>query len=349
MMERLHGKSIDLARLKSPVLKNLWDPLKEMERLAEHLHVKETAVKQKSCYICNSKESEKRVEIHGVWYATCQNCGHLYTLHRYSEEALRRFYEDNNYYSEITYANKETCYYRREHVALPKVEYVERFTGLASGIWIDVGAGIGDLVSVAQERGWEAIGLELSDSSVNFAKEVFAVDLIRQPLDAYLVENPKMLGCAKVVSIIGVMEHVVNPMELLRQIHAVLAPGGVVVIQVPHANSVSSMVQEVFPQFVFRHMVPFTHIMVFSESSLQCALDQVGFEMEGLWFHGMDMYELMITLAFIDDRIVQSALFRTMMSAMNELQLVMDKRELSDRLICVARKKDKVSSFRKLA
>ena len=89
------------------------------------------------------------------------------------------------------------------NVALLKVEFAERYLEQRGGLWLDVGAGIGDMVSVAGEWGYQAVGLELSKISVAFAKEVFGVDLLPMTMDEYLTENPDNAGNVSMVSMIG--------------------------------------------------------------------------------------------------------------------------------------------------
>ena len=109
-------------------------------------------------------------------------------------------------------------------------------------------------------------------------------------------------------------------------------------IQVPNARSLTSMVQEGFPENCFRHMSPIEHIMLFTESSLNKTLKLTGFEPVAYWYHGLDIYELMTTLVLINQSVNDSRLNSLMLEAMNDLQQVIDDRELSDRIICVARK-----------
>jgi 2-polyprenyl-3-methyl-5-hydroxy-6-metoxy-1,4-benzoquinol methylase len=339
-MEKLYGKPIDIAKFKRPVLEDIQGHLDKISSIVDYLASNETQISQKACYVCKSSNVENLVEIHGFRYVTCLSCSHIFTDKRYSDDAIRRFYEKNVYWAEVTYANKETCFYRRDNVALPKVEYAEKHIGTGQGrLWLDVGAGIGDLVSVAKEREWNALGLELSETSVAFAKDVFGVELRRQTLEEYLAEQANDCGNASMVSMIGVLEHVVDPMGLLSQASRALMPGGAVMVQVPIGNSLASMVQSVFPQNVFRHMNPIEHIMLFTEPSLKQALETSGFELVSVWYHGLDIYELLTNLSLINERVQESPLFSSMMDMFNELQKVVDQKQLSDRIICVARKK----------
>lgn len=337
MTERIHGKPIDIAKFKQPVLSDIRGHLEKIERIVHYLSEKETAIEQKSCYICGNNAREHLVDIHGFSYVTCDDCGHVYTTRRYTDDAIRRFYEDNAYWAKVTYANKETCQYRRENVARPKVEFAERYLSNTRGVWLDIGSGIGDIVSVAKERGWQAVGLELSATSVEFALEVFGVELQRQTLEEYLDSNPGIIGELSVVSMIGLLEHIVDPMAMLRRVRSALRAGGGVMIQVPNAYSLTTMIQETSPENVFRHMSPIEHIMLFTESSLTRALELAGFEIVAHWYHGLDVYELMVNQILNNSRISSSRLYRALIEAMNDLQMVIDKRELSDRIICVAR------------
>lgn len=334
---RRYGKALDVARLKEPVLANLHSHVREIASMADYLAQHERRVAQPACYICQSDDREPVASIHGFQYVRCRQCDHVYTTHRYSSEAIERFYRQNEYYSRITYANRETCEYRREQVARPKVAFAEEHVGTA-GSWLDVGSGIGDLVSVLVGHGWDATGLELSETSIAFAKEMFGVDLLPHTLQAYDGAYRDRRGTFDVVSLLALLEHVPDPLELLRCAAGLLQPAGRLMVQVPNARSVSSMVQTVFAEHVFRHMSPVSHIMLFTEQSLTRALAIAGFEPIAFWFLGLDVYELLNTLVLANPHVQGSALQATLMQHMNELQAVLDRAELGDGIICIARK-----------
>jgi 2-polyprenyl-3-methyl-5-hydroxy-6-metoxy-1,4-benzoquinol methylase len=168
--------------------------------------------------------------------------------------------------------------------------------------WIDVGAGIGDLVSVAREKGWDAVGLELSNNSVKFSKEIFGLDLIQTSLENYIRENPDLVGKIDVISFIGVLEHTPNPLELLRMAHNLFKKDGYIVVQVPNADSFTSMIQSIFTENVFRHMNSVEHIMLFPQKSLIKALEITDFEPITMWFYGMDVYELLNNLPMLNEK-----------------------------------------------
>jgi len=337
-VERYYGKEIDMLRLKQPVFNDIREHLRKRQELVKYLVDNEQQIDNNRCYLCGSQAYKEMVQIQGFTYVQCDQCTHVFTTRRYSDESLTRFYQKNQYYSQITYANKETCFYRRDNVARPKVEFVEKFTNGVCGNWLDVGSGVGDIVSVAKEKGWNATGLEISESSVQFAKEMFDIALLQQPFENYCEQNRHLANSIDVISFIGLLEHVVNPIDYLKKAWQMLKMSGLVVMQLPNANSLSSMAQSVFPEHVFRHMSPVEHIMIFTENSLNWALEKTGFEPIAMWYFGMDIYELFNHLLLLDSRVHDTELFKTLYKNMNELQYVLDRQQLSDLLFCVAKK-----------
>lgn len=337
---RRYGKPLDVRRLKSPVLADLAGHVTQVARMAEYLRQHERQVAQESCYVCDGVAREPVAAIHGFEYVRCTACSHVYTTHRYDDDAIERFYRRNEYYARITYANRESCEYRREAVARPKVAFAEEHIGPPPGRWLDVGSGIGDIASVLDGNGWDVTGLELSATSVTFARDVFGITLLPETLDGFVRRGGIQPGQADVVSFFAILEHVTDPMAMLRRSFELLRPGGHLVVQVPNARSLSTFVQQVFPEHVFRHMSPVSHIMVFTEPSLTTALRLAGFEIAALWFLGLDVYELLNTLVLQNPRVQGSRLQETLLTHMEALQHVLDREELSDGIIAVARRQE---------
>jgi len=338
-MELKYGKEVDLGRLKKTVLSDLTNHRSKIQAIIEFLRDSKKPVEQTICYICKSpaSESDPLAQIYGFSYIKCRSCGHVYTTSRYSDEDIQEFYKTNRYWSESTYANKETSLYRREHVNRPKFDYILKFAGPKPGTWIDVGAGIGDLISVAIQEGWKGVGLELSDTSVKFSKEFFNVDLEKRTFEDYCRLHAAEAGTVDVVSCMGLLEHTFDPLGILWHAKTMLKKGGLVAIQVPNGDAATSMLQALFPENVFRHMSPCEHFMLFTKQSLTKACALTGFEPLGMWFHGMDIYELLNHITLLNPKTQDSAFYKMMYENMNELQYVLDRKELSDRIICVAR------------
>ena len=96
---------------------------------------------------------------------------------------------------------------------------------------LDVGAGSGILVEQAHALGWSAEGIEPSAWLAGCARD-------RQlPVICGVLPNPQLEGPFDVVTLVDVIEHVSNPLELLLSCHRVLKPGGRLLIVTPDVDS----------------------------------------------------------------------------------------------------------------
>lgn len=98
---------------------------------------------------------------------------------------------------------------------------------------LDVGCALGHLAALAQRRGWRVTGIDISATAVSRAAVQFKIDARAGSIENHLRTLPPfdaiMLG--------DVLEHVPQPVEFLKQVRALLAPGGIVVIDTPNWES----------------------------------------------------------------------------------------------------------------
>jgi 2-polyprenyl-3-methyl-5-hydroxy-6-metoxy-1,4-benzoquinol methylase len=131
-------------------------------------------------------------------------------------------------------------YYRGPEAPAPLVRYAEwlakaeRLVGPGRR-FLDVGAGRGDLVRVALERGWTADATEVSQSGLEVLRKtgarVFAGDLERACYDA---------GRFDFVAAIEVLEHVGAPAAFLGELARVTRPSGLILITTPNLKGISA-------------------------------------------------------------------------------------------------------------
>lgn len=126
-------------------------------------------------------------------------------------------------------AAKEATY-RRFLAALPP-----RVSG---GRLLDLGCAFGFLLGVARERGYDAYGLDPNADVIEYAKREFGGHVHAGPLDARAFPGVYF----RVVTLIDVLEHIVDPAGLLSALAERLEPGGVVLAVVPNAASLTRRV-----------------------------------------------------------------------------------------------------------
>jgi SAM-dependent methyltransferase len=105
------------------------------------------------------------------------------------------------------------------------------------GRYLDVGCGSGGTLGVARALGWRTAGIEV-DAEAAARARVFADEL--HVGDAFGASFPP--GSFDVVSAFHVLEHVPDPVALLRRMLDWLAPGGLLVVEVPNAGGLGAAV-----------------------------------------------------------------------------------------------------------
>jgi len=101
------------------------------------------------------------------------------------------------------------------------VRFLDAWPG-PPGRVLDVGCGGGWFLKAATERGWAAVGVDLSPRAVRRAREGFGVDARQGSLEAQDFEP----GSFDLVTLWNVLEIVPEPLALVRTIRPLLRPGG---------------------------------------------------------------------------------------------------------------------------
>ena len=305
------------------------DPNNSFQILAKKF-AKYADLKQDNCFVCKSNKSKKDCSIFGIDYVICKNCSHTYVKKRLSEKALTKFYKEETEHSQI-YANKRILLLRQKIVE-DKINFVKKHTKGKN--WLDIGSAEGSAVAVCRKKGFNAEGIELNENSRKFAKKYYKIDLYPEPLEKFVIENKVKWD---IISFFGVLEHIPDPMKALKICNSILKKDGIIVILVPNYNSVSTYVQKL-TKHPKRHLLPHSHIMLFSIKSLQIALKKSGFKPKSTWIWGSDMIEFLNYINKLDKNFQKSELNNVLISKINEFQKIFDKEKLGDELLMIGKK-----------
>ena len=101
---------------------------------------------------------------------------------------------------------------------------------------LDIGAGAGYLVQAGQRRGLLADGIEPSAASVAAGRRLYGVDLVHGAFPD--VRSPR--SEYDLVFLVDVIEHVADPVGLLRACREVLSPAGTLVVVTPDVRSLAA-------------------------------------------------------------------------------------------------------------
>lgn len=338
-MIKKFGKPVDIMRFKKSMVNHgkLTEIIESNARFGKIVASSPESEFVLKCPICGCENSKQGPVVYEIGYKICVYCGMYYASPRLSRGKLEKYYEKNSGYSKTSYADKETYKYRAKEVSLPKIDFVSNLMTKSACRWLDVGSGIGDVVYNLRVRGVDARGLELSEESIKFSKEVFEVDLEKKSIDDVLIEEGE--GSYDVVSYFGVLEHMSDPLEQVERACRIISPGGLLVLEVPSSESFSVLTDSFFKESVVRQMTPFQHIMLFSQKTLITLAEKFSLKAEAMWFIGLDLYNFLLHIGAMVPSFLESDVCSKILGLNNEIQEVFDKKEMSDQILFVARKK----------
>ena len=173
-------------------------------------------------------------EVKGYKIIDCQACGFRHVLPLPKPDALKAAYSEAYYRDE-----KPTFIARaREDADWSKLAWNDRLTlfeELLSGEQkplhvLDIGCGPGWFLSAARERGWQTRGIEPSKQAAAHAQSL-GLNVADVMFDASVAP---CLQAAHVVHLNNMLEHVADPIELLRNAISVTRPGGILCVGVPN-------------------------------------------------------------------------------------------------------------------
>ena len=222
-----------------------------------------------ACRLCGGEQRPFLAADARVSLARCAGCGLVSTSPALPEGELAAFYPPE-YYGRRN---------RRFNVLFERliVVFRERRARLIDrrarrGRVLDVGCGRGVLPAQLRRRGWDAHGLELSETSATHAREVLGVPVFVGPIE----ESPFEDGSFEAVVFWHVLEHLRDPRSALGRARRLLAPGGLLVVAVPNFESLQARVGS---RGWFHLDVP-RHYHHFGLGVLARLLDEEGFEVE---------------------------------------------------------------------
>lgn len=235
----------------------------------------------------------------GKWnYWDCENCGSLYVDPRPSASSIGLAYA--KYYTHgsdkpATFAQTMKTRLRNECLSqklgssieprlhLPKLldRFVTRLGSqvampfgwmlLASqpkGQFLDVGCGAGLTVAIAQQLGWDAMGIEIDPVAVREAQRS-GLKILEGTYE-HLAQYEGKFDC---IMCSHVLEHVHEPLDLLVKLKVALKPGGTLLLTLP--NSLSAMRYQFGANW--RGLEAPRHLSIPSEPQLMHLLVQAGF------------------------------------------------------------------------
>ena len=163
----------------------------------------------------------------------CQACGHVFTNPQPVQSELDAFYSEK-----YRTAYKGTVVPKRKHVyraglrALERLDQIQQELNVESRV-LDIGSGGGEFVYLLGKAGYIAQGVEPNLGYAAFSREQYGIDVQDGTLENRRHSSQRWDG----ITIHHVLEHLTNPVESLKRVHAMLSPDGKLFVEVPNVEA----------------------------------------------------------------------------------------------------------------
>ena len=235
------------------------------------------------CDVCGSKEKKKigipnnrlalKTTINipvDVCVVRCKKCGFYYTdpMPFWGEEDVKKLYD-------IEYFDQNTDWWKNIRYNVNptrRLDLIEKLSVRKISRFLEVGCGEGICLRQAVRRGWEGFGEDVSPDLAAIAKRIPNVDIFVGTLESAKYPD----NYFDVVYLDSVIEHVPQPTMLIREIHRILRPDGLVYIVCPNEDAlvikIRQTLRNIKSQGTSAHICPFSnpyHINGFSKKALK--------------------------------------------------------------------------------
>ncbi len=187
-------------------------------------HGKEKPV---TCPVCGAARPPFFYMENGYDYYKCEACSLLFLYPVPTQENLHDHYQE---YLPVDPKLVDAWGYEMEPVIASSVHFLASQCAVP-GRLLDIGCGYGFFLEAMQVCGWEVEGIELSKPAADIARSK-KCGLIH----ARAVEEMHDMAPFDVITMFYVIEHVADPLAILKAVRRLLKPNGILVLRYPNTS-----------------------------------------------------------------------------------------------------------------
>jgi len=215
----------------------------------------------RSCVVCDRTDRETELTLQEWTIERCPGCGLRVLSPEPATEQLVEVFDDGSIYGGALDLERELL--SRSEATMVALERV-----VSPGRLLDVGCGPGFLLRVARDRGWEPTGIDPSPFSVERARTE-GIEAHQGMLEDLALPEASF----DAITLMQVIEHVVDPRALLAECRRLLRPGGALVVATPNPGSLLAQVK----REAFNYWIPPVHCVWYTPGALRRVLGRAGF------------------------------------------------------------------------
>lgn len=193
-------------------------------------------------------------------HVKCRNCQLVYV------NPIERVGAINQAYSQRRSTDASTIRQIRLSNSQSQVRLVRQYKN--GSRLLDIGCGEGFFLFSASRSGYTTEGIELSQDAAQYARREFGLDVEAKPFEE--LRFPK--NHFDVITLWQVLEHVPHPCTILREVHTILKPDGLLALSTPNFGGLPARILGRRWWNIRR-----LHINQFTTKTLVATLKDIGF------------------------------------------------------------------------
>lgn len=210
-------------------------------------------------------------------YVRCDTCGTIRMSPRPLFEVRRQAYPDEFPLYDWAMGRKQPVTEERIGRYRDQIEQINRRQ--RPGRLLDVGCGDGYFMLGMKQRGWDPRGIEINEAVAAYGRDQLGLDIVAGAEDGVDWDGP--YDC---ITLMGVIEDVDDPNDILSRCRDNLDDGGLLVVQ---THNIASWEARFFKSDWFNVEAP-RHVWHFSPATLERLLEKNHFSQSGLLHYSAD-------------------------------------------------------------
>src|SRR5687767_1040968 len=216
---------VDVARLRpggsyKQLIEKRTHTIDELVRV--HGRIPDDLLRARPCPTCGAADGAHELDKDHMTVVRCRACDLVYVSPTFDETHYLEVYASQEYQDIVRDLGIKSHDYRVERFGRERVALMTPHLRTPAPKYLDVGCSTGFVVEAARDAGWQASGIDLNPSAIEFGRSR-GLDLRTAALDSAGVEP----GSLDAISLFDVLEHLIDPMPVLRDCVRLLAPGGI--------------------------------------------------------------------------------------------------------------------------
>tara|TARA_B100000963_G_scaffold293822_1_gene264338 strand:+ start:10825 stop:11757 length:933 start_codon:yes stop_codon:yes gene_type:complete len=249
---------------------------KSVEKLAKNVEKGSGNKNINKCPVCKSLKRKNYIIKYNILIVTCGNCDLTYTTKQ--PKNFNDVYSQNDYLKKSILSYDKHRKYRIKRFGNERIKILRKYK--KKGKLLDFGCGTGWFLEGAKHY-FQSYGVEYSDTIRNWLQDKFNIKTFKTLED---IKEEKF----DIITAFDVIEHVPDPLGLLKKLKRKLKKNGIILIYTPNFNSLGFSYLGVNNNL----LCPPNHLFYFNKHSFNYLCEKINLKIVETQYRGIDVGDI---------------------------------------------------------